>query len=69
MLMLAEEFRPVNGKSVPFAHLRKPTGKLVNWNGRARNWHSIGIHSLLKKNDLLLTLWLRVWYSGCMLSY
>jgi len=37
MLMLAEEFRPVNGKSVPFAHLRKPTGKLVNENGLARN--------------------------------
>jgi hypothetical protein len=37
MLMLADEFRPVNGKSVPFAHLRKPTGNLMNEIGLARN--------------------------------
>jgi hypothetical protein len=34
--MLAEDFRTVNGKSVPFAHLRKPNGvrmKKIGWAG------------------------------------
>jgi len=34
--MLAEAFPTVNGKSVPFAQLRKPSGVCVN-----ENWPSI----------------------------